>query len=96
MTMADVSKAGDLVRQFIVKATNAPYIEFILGLALVMVYVVSPILNTVTVERILELGALWPLAVVASVAVAGNAAIMCVREYCRFRYHEKSPSQYHA
>lgn len=89
MTMTDVQRYGDLVSAFVKKAVNAPYIEFILGVALVMVYVVSPLLKRLSVERLVELGALWPLAAVACVAVAGNALISCVHTYCQWKYPRK-------
>lgn len=88
MAMIDVERAGDLVGQFIRKATNAPYIEFIVGLALVMVFPVALLLKQISVERLAETGALWPLATVAIAATIGNTAVSCVKEYCTLKYHK--------
>jgi len=89
MTMTDVQRYGDLVSAFVKKAVNAPYIEFILGMAFVMVYVVSIALKQMTVERLVELGGLWPLAVVACFAVGGNALVSCVSTYCQWKYPKR-------
>lgn len=75
------------------KAVNAPYLEFIAGLAVLMVFVVAPYTGGLTFRDLVTTGALWPLALIVATIQIGNAAIACVKAYAAARYmHDWPPA----